>query len=522
MPDKVNGFYREIRQRSIDSLYYFCKAVLGYKDLTPQPHAEMCEYLERIDIPDLLMVCPRGTFKSTIGTVGRNMWLALPRPEDHSHFGILGPHLHILITNAVHTNCEKWLRQIKQHWEGNPMLRGAFPELVPNDKCIWTMKDGLQLNNPYESMVEGEATFEAKGLNTTLVSRHYDLRHHDDPVNSDTVHSPTLRERAKDNIAFAESCVKETSLLNQRFVIGTPYAFDDIVTSLREDLPSDAIYWRGAHLSDGSLFCPSLLDNKKLADKLKKQGPFIYVTQYECDPSAPQQRSFPPGSLQITKLTMNGKIQKPDGTLIDARSLDIVVAVDQATLRNTYSKSRSAVIAYGMDSSNDMYAIDGQIGNLDPLETIEEIVKLWKNYPVRVIDIEAEAYTSTLQFWLEKHCEQHNLWEVAALTQATSNPRGLGKDNDIHLTLLPFASKKKFYCAAHLTEFALEWSRFPSQGQPYDGLDTARRARRFLISDSEFTPHSQDYESEAEMEDREEEALYATDEEEGYRPHFAY
>jgi hypothetical protein len=520
--EKVSDFYLEIRQRSIDSLYYFTKAVLGYKDLTPQPHKEMCDFLERLDMPDMLMVCPRGTFKSTIGTVARNMWLSLPRPEDHPHHGILGPHLHILITNAVHNNCEKWLRQIRQQWEGNELLRRSFPDVLPTDKCVWTMKDGLQLHDPYGGMIEGEATYEAKGLNTTLVSRHYDVRHHDDPVNSDTVHSPTLRMRASDNIAFAESCVKETSLLNQCFVIGTPYAFDDIVTTRRDSLPSESVYWRGAHLKDGSFFAPTLLDEKKLAEKLRKQGPFIYVTQYECDPSAPQQRSFPPGSLQINQLKMNGMIMMPDGSQKDPRSLDIVVAVDQATLRNTYSKSRSAVIAYGMDRENNMYAIDGQIGNLDPLETIEEIVRLWKNYPVRLIDIENEAYLSTLQFWLEKHCESNNLWEVAALTQATSNPRGLGKENHIHLSLLPFAKAKKFYCSSHLTEFALEWNRFPSEGQPYDGLDTARRARQFLIPDSEFTPESRDYESAEQLEDMEEEALYADDEEEGYAPYFAY
>jgi len=411
---------------------------------------------------------------------------------------------------------------IRQHWEGNEILRGAFPEVLPNSGCVWNMKDGLQLFAGDGMMVEGEVTYEARGLNTTVVSRHYDVRHHDDPVNSDTVRSITLRKRAQENVSFLESCVKETSLLNQRFVIGTPYAFDDIVTTMREELPPKQVYWRGAHLPDGRLFAPSLLDERKLADKLKKQGTFIYVTQYECDPSAPQQRSFPPESLQISQLTMNGKIKRPDGALIDPRSLDLVVSVDQATLNNQYSKARTAVVLYGMDSDTNMYAVDGSIGNLDPLETIEEMIRLWKNYPVRLMDVENEAYLSTLQFWLEHYCEQNNLWEPAAITQATANPRGVGKDNDIHLTLLPFAKKKKFFCAAHLTEFALEWSRFPSEGQPYDGLDTARRARRFLISDEDITPAGQDYQSEAELEDMEEEALYATESGEGEEPYFAY
>jgi hypothetical protein len=514
----VTNFYYDIRMRSIDSLYYFNKAVLGYRDMVIQPHKEICDFLEILDEPDLLMVAPRGVFKSVMGTVGRNMWLTLPRPEDHPLHEILGPHLKILITNAVGLNAKKWLRMIKQHWEGNELLRRAFPELIPTPSCTWNMRDGLQLANPIGTMVEGETTFEAAGLDSTLVSRHYDIRHHDDPVNSDTVKSPAKRESAKSNIAYAESLVKEASTFTQRVTIGTPYAHDDIVTTHRLELPERAIYWRGAHLPDGSLYAPTLLDEKKLAEKLRKQGSFIYVTQYECDPAAPGQRSFPPDSLQITQLRMNGMIVKQDGGVVDPRSLDIIIAVDQATLNNTHSKARTSVMAFGMDSSHSMYAIDGEIGNLDPLETIEEIVRLYQQYPVRLIDIENEAYMSTLQFWLEKHCEENNLWEVAAMVQATSNPRGAGKENDIHLSLLPFAKTKKFFCSAHLTEFALEWNRFPSAGQAYDGLDTARRARRFLLADSDWTPEGQDYE----QDDEEWEAEDYDQQEELAAPYFSY
>jgi hypothetical protein len=217
---------------------------------------------------------------------------------------------------------------------------------------------------------------------------------------------------------------------------------------------------------------------------------------------------------------MNGMIKKSDGTTVDPRGLDLIIAVDQATLNNQYSKSRSAVCAYGMDGDHNMFNVDGVIGNLDPLETIEEIVRLWKHYPIRLIDIENEAYLSTLQFWLEKYCEDNNLWEISAITQATSNPRGQGKLNDIHLSLQPFANKKKFYCSSHLTEFALEWNRFPSAGQAYDGLDTARRARRFLLPDSEWTPEGQDYETNAD--ERHEDDHYADEFEEDTRVGFSY
>jgi len=90
---KPGNFYYDVRMRATDSLFYLSKVVLGYKDMELQPHAGMCEFLEDTTMPDGLMVAPRGTFKSTIGTVGRNIWLTLPRPEDHPPRAV-PPHPH--------------------------------------------------------------------------------------------------------------------------------------------------------------------------------------------------------------------------------------------------------------------------------------------------------------------------------------------------------------------------------------------------------------------------------------------
>jgi len=501
--EKLSSFYQDVRERSIDSLYYFTKVTLGYKDLTSEEHLDVCLFLEDTVSTDLLLVESRGVFKSTIGTVARNIWITLPRPESHPLHNVLGPHLHTLITNASDLNVMKWWKMIQRHWESNALLRGAFPDCIPTPTCANSVKEGLQLNNPYGKMIEGESTYMAKGLNTKVVSTHFDVRTHDDPVDEKTVRSPTLRAQAADNIAYIESCVRETSTFSQRVLIGTPYAHDDIVSLAKND-PDFKVFWKGCKDSNGELNFPNLLTEDKLARKLRQQGAYIYATQYALDSAAPEFASFPQGSLNIMFKRMDGVlILPPDSRECKVGDLDLVVAVDQATISNKYSKARSSIILFGMNKAHDVFAIDGVIGNLDPLETIEEIIRLYLTYPVRLIDIESGAYLATLQFWLEKVCEERNLWQIAACSQATPNPGGQGKDREIHLSLLPFAKARKFYCTSHLTEFALEWSRFPSPGQPYDGLDTARRALRCLMPDSELTETEQQYADDDEDDDDE-------------------
>lgn len=483
---KVAEFYREVRERSLDSLYYFTKVTLGYKDLVPRFHMPMCEFGEDTYSHNMLCVAPRGVFKSTILTVARNMWITLPRPADHPLYGILGPHLHILITSAVEPNAEKFLAIIRKHYESNPILRGAFPDVLPTPDCTWNAQ-GLQLNPIYAEIVEGEATFEAKGLNTKLASRHYDIRHHDDPIDKDTVESPRLRRTAQRNVAYAESVVRETSKVNQQVIIGTPYAHDDIVTSCKED-PQYKVFWIGARDKNGECTIPELLDEKKLEAKLVSQGPYIYACQYACDPAAPENAAFHRDALQPIKLRLDGNIRLPSGELVNLSTLDQGIGVDQATIKNTYSKCRTAIILMGMNIDHDLFLIDGSVGNLDPLETCQRIIELFDMYPgLRFIDIEGEAYLSTLQFWLEKTAKDMKKWEVAALVDDPApNPKGMGKIRRIYNRLLPFSKARKIYCSAHLLEVFAEWQKFPTDGQEYDALDAVTRVVPKLNPNSEL------------------------------------
>src|SRR3990167_2683544 len=70
-----------LQEKSKLSLRYFCREVLGYKDMNAE-HEALCEYLQHDPARVKLMLMPRYTFKSSIITIGHTLWLLLVDPNE--------------------------------------------------------------------------------------------------------------------------------------------------------------------------------------------------------------------------------------------------------------------------------------------------------------------------------------------------------------------------------------------------------------------------------------------------------
>src|ERR1700754_2638187 len=84
-----------------DSLYHTCKQICQYKDVTIDTHLPMIRCLESPTLRKMPCV-PRGTLKSSIGSVAYPMWLLMRNPD-----------LRILIDSEVYGNSTTYLREIK-------------------------------------------------------------------------------------------------------------------------------------------------------------------------------------------------------------------------------------------------------------------------------------------------------------------------------------------------------------------------------------------------------------------------
>lgn len=144
------------------SLFATARSLLEYKDMTLRTHGDMVNVLES-DIPNKLIVMPRGTFKSSVSTVAYPIWL-LNR----------NPNLRILIDSEVYTNSKNFLREIKAQ-----LLREELTSLFGNYMTDTNWTEG-EITIAQRTEHRKEASITCGGIGTVKVGQHYDVIISDD------------------------------------------------------------------------------------------------------------------------------------------------------------------------------------------------------------------------------------------------------------------------------------------------------------------------------------------------------
>jgi len=80
-----------------------------------KPHKELCEFVLSRDKQKKLILMPRGSFKSSVTTVGYTLFSL-----------IRDPNMRILITGETQKNAKKFLAEVKTHIEQNQKFRTIF------------------------------------------------------------------------------------------------------------------------------------------------------------------------------------------------------------------------------------------------------------------------------------------------------------------------------------------------------------------------------------------------------------
>ena len=131
LPSPQQRLRLEAEQGSND-LFYFAKHILGYSLLSESVHQPLCDILSfrHVDYPRKrkLILLPRDTFKSTIGTI------ALP-----IHLLTRSPNLSILIDCEVFGTAKGFLSEIKARLE-EPAFQARYGNWLPGraDSHRWT------------------------------------------------------------------------------------------------------------------------------------------------------------------------------------------------------------------------------------------------------------------------------------------------------------------------------------------------------------------------------------------------
>jgi len=209
----------------LDDFFLFAKHILSYKDLEWDVHGECVKALES-NAKRKLIVMPRGSFKSSLGSVAYPIWRLLRDPD-----------LTVLLDSELYTNSKNLLREIKGHLASSSFIR-IFGNLAGSK---WDEGEIILANRTRNRK---EASITVGGIETTKVGQHYDLIIGDDYNSAQNSDSPEKCQKVLDHFKY------NLNILNpggEYLIIGTRYAELDVIAFLLSNVLEEL------YLADGKL-----------------------------------------------------------------------------------------------------------------------------------------------------------------------------------------------------------------------------------------------------------------------------
>jgi predicted phage terminase large subunit-like protein len=190
-----NSKTEHLKQGAKSNLYFLCKHILGYKDLTPETHIRVCQFFVHKDsTKDIfeqdtqkrrLLLYPRAAFKSSID-IGDTVQYILNFPD-----------IRIMIMTATRPLSVSFLDEVKNHFRKEKDRVPSLMNLLFPEFCLYEKEFGNEdeFICPARTKYWKEPTVFATSAETTTAGYHFEVFKGDDLV-------------VKENAATDEQCSK--------------------------------------------------------------------------------------------------------------------------------------------------------------------------------------------------------------------------------------------------------------------------------------------------------------------------
>lgn len=265
--------------------------------MEPHTHQELCDYTTSIlpghEAPQtegfdptknlLLLLMPRGTFKSSVVTISFTLQFFLNEPDGR-----------VLLDSETFSKAKAFFREIKWHLEYNDQYRevfkaihGVYPLSTKNKMALWT---DSELILACRKSSKKEPSISCAGVDVTKNGMHYDLIIGDDLHSEKNVTNMEQIQQVIDHYKLAFSLLDPGKPM---ILIGTRWHYSDLYQHIIDFEKDDFnILKKSAYNPDGSLFFPEVLNEKELDKIRKRQGTSIFSKQYLNEPVSDENAVF--------------------------------------------------------------------------------------------------------------------------------------------------------------------------------------------------------------------------------------
>jgi predicted phage terminase large subunit-like protein len=427
----------EFRKRAESDHIFFCKNILGYKDLNEDLHEDVSDLVNNGPNRRKLLLLPRGHLKSSLITVGWTMWRLIQNPNRT-----------FAIFNETQDLAEAFLREIQDQLD-TPQVKKYWPKLVPpsNERRIWT-KSALLVNR---DKINRSPSIEAKSITESTAGRHPDVMILDDPISDRTVQTEAgLRkslQKYRELQALLEPPSEEDPIRGTLIVIGTRWHWNDLYHHIQKNLPHLYDIRLRKAIESGKVIFPEKFSRKLLRELREEMGEWVFSSQMMNEPVDSESAIFSPTLLE--KMQWKGDKRQ----FIERVPCQTFVAVDPAWGGNDFT----GIIVGAMHENSKLYILEARRLRVKPDEMLDHIIATAQTWNAVKIGFEAVGGG---QEWLMEHLRDRldkANYQVPVIPVSHQN-----KSKDVRvLGLVPLLSSRRLYIHESCDDLLQELGQFP-------------------------------------------------------------
>lgn len=458
--------FNEFRQRSLDSLYFFNRSVLGMPDLTPSLHGEYCDFMQSDVWLRKVALMFRAGIKTWVGTIGDSLHRATKFLEGKDELSQNFAEFPILIMMSTAGNVRRISRDLARIYDDAPIFHWLHPNIVPGDE--WS-KDVRQLDYVDSSGHRlRRVTIDFKGVEARVSSNHYRLIKFDDiHAAEEAMDSPPAVTTVVSRYEHSDSLVIEP-LKDPIHLIGSPCSLHppDVYATIQAR-EADRYAWFvrpcynsakwSPHLKAGDPAWPERFPRGVLEAIRRKEGDVKFSFQYLLDPIDELVAEF--RMNDFVRFAMFNDASGPvyiaeDKKRYSLGELFTFSIVDLAGWRG--EGDSNAILTGGTATDGRHLMLDEFKKRCPPDELIDNIIAHHKRFYTSVVGVEEVAYQECLSYYLEKRIRDERL----PLRVIPCKPRGRKKEVRIR-GVQPIVRERQILIHDGLVAFQDEAGHFP-------------------------------------------------------------